>query len=126
MGTSIRSGGPQGGVVPAPGSERLSILFPQGVATRPAWMLAQFAYLQLLDVLTTLAFLGSGVREANPLVQLVLVTAGSPVAGLIVLKVLACAGGLYCAFSGRFRVLRCVNMFFAWLVVWNLIALLGR
>jgi hypothetical protein len=48
------------------------------------------------------------------------------VAGLLVLKVLAFAGGIYCVLSGRFRVLHCVNMFFAWLVIWNLVALLGR
>jgi len=32
-------------------------------------VLAQFCCLQVLDVLTTLAFLANGVREANPIVR---------------------------------------------------------
>ncbi len=88
--------------------------------------LAQFTYLQLLDVLTTLAFLTTGGHEANPVVRFAMATARSPLAGLLILKVCAIAAAVYCATTGRTRVLWRINLFFAALVVWNLVALLGN
>jgi hypothetical protein len=88
-------------------------------------VLAQFTYLQLLDALTTLVFLTSGVHEANPVVRVAMATARSPLLGLLVLKVLAFAAAAYCTWTSRNRVLARINVFFAALVVWNLIALLG-
>jgi Domain of unknown function (DUF5658) len=88
-------------------------------------LLAQFSYLQLLDVLTTLAFLSSGVHEANPVVRLAMTSAHSPVAGLLAVKALAVAAAVYCNLTARARVLLRINLFFAVLVVWNLVALLG-
>lgn len=88
-------------------------------------LLAHFTYLQLLDVLTTLVFLTSGVHEANPVVRLAMATARSPLFGLLALKVGACAAAVYCTFTARSRVLGRINLFFAALVVWNLVALLG-
>jgi hypothetical protein len=85
----------------------------------------QFSYLQLLDVLTTLAFLTSGGHEANPIVRLAMATARSPLAGLLALKICAVSAAVYCTLTARARTLRRINLFFAVLVVWNLIALLG-
>lgn len=97
-------------------------------AVQPAGLglLTQFSYLQLLDLLTTLAFLSAGVREANPLVRLAMSAGGPPLAGLLGMKLCACAGALYCWVSGRTRVLARMNFFFAVLVVWNLVALVGK
>jgi hypothetical protein len=87
--------------------------------------LAQFSYLQLLDVLTTLAFLTSGGHEANPLVRLAMMAARSPLAGLVAIKLCAVATAVYCTRTARVRTLRRINLLFAALVVWNLVALLA-
>ena len=89
-------------------------------------LLAQFSYLQLLDVLTTIAFISIGVREANPLVRLAVTAAPSPLIGLLALKACAFAGAVFCQMTGRGRVLSRMNVLFAALVIWNLIALLGH
>ena len=86
--------------------------------------LAQFGYLQLLDLLTTLAFLTHRVEESNPLVKLLIHSAGSPFTGLIVTKLVAFAVALYCWRGARLRVLWIVNLFYSGVVVWNLVALL--
>ena len=56
----------------------------------------QYGYLQVLDVLTTLAFLKSGVDEANPLVSTLMQAVASPVTVLIAVKVCALCLGIYC------------------------------
>ncbi len=89
-------------------------------------LLGQFVYLQALDVLTTLAFLGNGVKEANPVVGLALAVAPSPLSGLVAIKVLALALAVFCWQRGRIRLLARANVFFAALVVWNLVALILR
>ena len=86
-------------------------------------VLLRFAYLQVLDVLTTLAFLAHGVVEGNPFVQFLMSSAGHPLTGLLAVKALAMMLGLFCQFTGRMRLLRRANAFFALLVVWNLVAL---
>ena len=87
-------------------------------------MLVQYSYLQLLDLLTTVAFLMIGVREGNPLVRLVLALAPNPILGLAVVKAAALLLGLYCWRMGRERLLARVNLFFALVVAWNLVALI--
>jgi len=89
-------------------------------------LLVQFIYLQLLDVLTTMAFLVAGVREMNPLIRLLTESAGTPLAGLIIAKGLAAALALFCWKSDRRRLLLRANVFYAALVAWNLVALLMR
>jgi len=84
----------------------------------------QFSYLQILDFLTTVAFMLNGVREGNPLVRLALGWAGNPLGGLIAVKLLAAGLGLYCWRMGRRQLLSRINMLFAVLVAWNLIALI--
>ncbi len=89
-------------------------------------LVIQFTYLQLLDVLTTLVFLDGGIREANPIVKFALASAPSPLAGLLLVKLFAIAMAIFCWRTSRTRMLRCANVFFALLVAWNLVAILGR
>jgi hypothetical protein len=84
----------------------------------------QFSYLQVLDFLTTIAFMVSGVREGNPLVRLAVAWAGNPLGGLIAVKLLAVALGVYCWRMGRRQLLVRINILFAVLVAWNLVALI--
>jgi hypothetical protein len=86
--------------------------------------LMHFAYLQVLDFLTTVAFLVNGIKEANPLVRLALKLGPSPIGGLILVKLLAIALGVYCWRMGRQRLLSRINLCFATLITWNLIALI--
>ena len=87
-------------------------------------MLTQFVYLQLLDVLTTVAFLLNGVAESNPIVRWAMTAAPNPLTGLVLVKVAAIVLGVYCAVSARQNLLRKVNIFFAGLVAYNLVALI--
>ena len=88
--------------------------------------LVAFSYLQLLDLLTTLAFLAGGVGEANPVVRLAFLVAPTPLEALVGLKLLALVLALYCFSRGRLRLLEGANIFYAGLVAWNLLALLLR
>jgi Domain of unknown function (DUF5658) len=87
-------------------------------------LLWQFSYLQVLDFLTTVAFLLNGVHEANPLVRLAFGAGANPVAILLMVKLLAIALGLYCWRRGRRRLLFRINILFALLIAWNLVALI--
>jgi len=89
-------------------------------------LILQFSYLQVLDFLTTVAFLLNGVREANPIVKTALALSASPIAGLVAIKVLAVMLGLYCWRLGKHTVLARTNVVFAVIVAWNLIALILR
>jgi hypothetical protein len=51
-------------------------------------------------------------------------TGPDPVSGLVLLKLAAVVLGIYCALSARQRLLRNVNVFFAVLVAYNLVALI--
>jgi hypothetical protein len=87
-------------------------------------LLLQYAYLQVLDLLTTLAFMLHGVREGNPLVRLMMHATANPLNGLLLVKVLAAALGLYCWKVGRGKLLARINILFALIVAWNLGALI--
>jgi len=87
-------------------------------------LLVQYAYLQVLDLLTTLAFMLHGVREGNPLVRLMMHSTGNPLNGLFVVKLIAAGLGLYCWKLGRGRLLARINIAFALIVAWNLAALI--
>ena len=89
-------------------------------------LLTQFAYLQLLDLLTTLTFLASGVGEANPMVRFLVAGAGSALGGLLAAKFVALGLAFHCWRGERLRLLGRVNLFYAGLVTWNLIALLVK
>jgi hypothetical protein len=85
-----------------------------------------FSYFQVLDLLTTVIFLMQGVQEANPLVKFALRAAPSPLLGLVLVKVAAIALGLYCWRIGRRSLLVKMNVLFALLVSWNLVAVLTQ
>jgi hypothetical protein len=78
----------------------------------------------LLDVLTTLLAMAHLGQETNPLVKLLMHSAGSPVAGLVVTKLLAVGVALYCWRRSREKLLWGVNLFYSSVVVWNLVVLL--
>jgi hypothetical protein len=84
-----------------------------------------FAYLQLLDLLTTVVFILHGVKEANPLVNFALTAAPTPLLGLLLMKVAALALGGYCGLRGRQKLLLRMNVFFAAVVSWNLVAMIA-
>jgi hypothetical protein len=88
-----------------------------------ATLLWQFSYLQLLDALTTLAFLLVGVEEGNPVVRFAISQAPNPFVALGLVKVAALSLGLFCAVRGKLTLLSRINVMFALIVVWNLIAL---
>ena len=87
-------------------------------------LLLHYSYLQVLDFLTTIAFLVNGVKEANPLVRLALNVGHNPIGSLIGVKVLAVMLGFYCWRMGRDRLLSKINAMFAVVIAWNLIALI--
>ncbi len=99
-----------------------------------AWMrrkpinhiLVQYSYLQILDFLTTIAFLVNGVKEGNPLVRFALTVGTNPIGGLVFIKLLAVILGIYCWRMGRQQLLSRINVLFAVLIAWNLVALIIR
>jgi len=80
--------------------------------------------LQVLDFMTTIAFLMNGVREGNPLVNMALRYAPHPLGGLLAVKVAAIGLGFYCWRRGRERLLMKINILFALVVAWNLMSLI--
>jgi hypothetical protein len=87
-------------------------------------LLYQYSYLQILDFLTTVAFLLNGVGEGNPVVRWAMNHSSSPMMGLIAIKVMAVALGVYCWQRGREKLLLRINILFAGLVAWNLVSLI--
>jgi hypothetical protein len=87
-------------------------------------LLLQYSYLQVLDFMTTIAFLLNGVQEGNPLVRLALHYSPYPLGGLLAIKIAAIGLGLYCWRRGRERLLIRINILFALVVAWNLVALI--
>ena len=87
-------------------------------------LLLHYSYLQVLDFLTTIAFLVNGVKEANPLVRFALNMGGNPIGSLLGVKLLAVVLGIYCWRMGRQRLLSRINILFAVVIAWNLVALI--
>lgn len=87
-------------------------------------LLIQYSYLQVLDFMTTVAFLLHGVHEGNPLVRAALQYAPNPLGGLLAVKILAVALGFYCWKGGREKLLGRINLLFAFIVAWNMVALI--
>lgn len=87
-------------------------------------LLIEFTYLQVLDILTTLAFLLQGVAEGNPVVRLALEHGPGPVETLVAMKAFAVVLAAYCILRSREGLLRGVNVFFALLVAYNLVVLI--
>lgn len=87
-------------------------------------ILAEFIYLQLLDILTTIAFMMQGVGESNPIVRWAIREGPHPIWALFMLKGGAVLLALFCLYRSREKLLRKVNVFFACLIVYNLVALI--
>ena len=87
-------------------------------------LLLEYSYLQVLDFMTTVAFLLHGIHEGNPVVRFALQYAPHPLGGLVAVKAAAIALGLYCWRCGRQRLLGRINLLFAIIVAWNLAALI--
>jgi hypothetical protein len=87
-------------------------------------LLLQFSYLQVLDFMTTLAFLVNGIQEGNPVVRFALRYGPTPISGLFLVKLAAVGLGLYCWRFGRVKLLGRINILFAIVVTWNLAALI--
>ncbi len=87
-------------------------------------ILAEFVYLQLLDVLTTIAFLLQGVGEGNPIVRWVIRYGPHPIGSLFMMKAVAVAMAIFCVYRHREGLLRKVNIFFAVVVLYNLAVLI--
>ena len=86
----------------------------------------QYSYLQMLDFLTTLAFLLNGVEEGNPVVRWALGLSSSPLGGLLLVKFVAIVLGIVCWRLGRERLLFRMNLLFALVVTWNVVAIIVR
>jgi hypothetical protein len=84
-----------------------------------------FAYLQILDLLSTVAFLMNGVGEANPIVRSLMALGPTPVAGLLWAKLFGVTLAFLCWKTGRTRVLVLANTGYAFLITWNLVALIA-
>jgi hypothetical protein len=85
-----------------------------------------FGYFQFLDLLTTVIFIMNGVEEANPVVKFAFRAAPNPLIGLVLVKIAALGLGIYCWRLGRHSLLGRINVLFAFLISWNLLALLVR
>jgi hypothetical protein len=83
-------------------------------------LILQYSYLQVLDLLM------NGVKEANPLVTAAMHMTASTVTGLLLVKLFAVALGVYCWRIQKHRLLLRINILFAVLVAWNLMALIVR
>ncbi len=81
-----------------------------------------FIYLQLLDLLTTLAGFKLGAAEASPFIRL-LMHAG-PVAGVLLAKLFALALGGFCIYLKKQNLIRWITYWYGGLVVWNLMVML--
>jgi len=81
-----------------------------------------FAYLQLLDVLTTLVGFSLGAGEASPFVQLLI--RWGPVTGTVLSKAVAAGTVALCLWSKRVHLVRWINYWYAALAVWNLCVIL--
>ena len=87
-------------------------------------LILQYSYLQVLDFLTTVAFLLTGVQEGNPLVRFALESAPTPLSGLIMVKLSALLLGFYCLRMNKTKLLSWINILFAAVVAWNMVALI--
>src|SRR5262245_18954461 len=76
-----------------------------------------FLLLQLLAVVTTLIGFQFGLGEASPFIRYLMQV--GPTVGVIASKGVAVLLAAFCIASGRTRVIRYINFWYAALVVWN-------
>ena len=63
-------------------------------------------------------------RRRTPWCRFFLKFSPNPISGLIVVKLLAILLGIYCWRMGRQRLLSRINALFAFVIAWNLVALI--
>jgi hypothetical protein len=85
-------------------------------------ILEAFAFLQLLDLLTTLIGFRLGGSEASPFIRMFL--AFGPVPALFIGKAVAVALGGACVALNRIHVISYINYWYAALTAWNLAIIL--
>jgi len=81
-------------------------------------ILSIYTLLQLADLATTAVTLRLGGVEVNPLVHVFM--AVGPLVGLLLAKLVAMLAAIGCVFLKKPRALRCANLVFAGIVLWNL------
>ena len=89
----------------------------------PPAFLQAFAYLQLLDFLTTMIGLRLGLSEASPTIRPLIEPLGMELA-VGVSKLIAFALAGFCLVTNRQRLIRWINYWFAALVVWNMMLII--
>jgi hypothetical protein len=87
-------------------------------------LLLQYSYLQLLDLLTTIAFLRNGIDEANPIISALIQNTSSPLPILVLMKFIAIALAYYCWRIQKQQLLTTITVCYAILVAWNIVALI--
>jgi hypothetical protein len=87
----------------------------------PTPSVGMFLVLQILDVLTTLIGLRLGAQEGSTFIGHLLQT--GPLSGLLISKILAAGLAAIAVFLNRKRLLVFLNLWFAAVVAWNLIAI---
>ena len=80
--------------------------------------LVLFLYLQVLDVLTTLAGFSLGASEGSPFISALI--RWGPLAGTLASKLFAVVILIACLWLRRLYLLRWINVWYAALTVWNL------
>ncbi len=88
----------------------------------PAYLQA-FAYLQLLDFLTTMIGMRLGLSEASPTIRPLIEPLGLGLA-VAMSKLFAFSLAGFCLVTGRDRIIRWINYWFAALVVWNMMLII--
>ncbi len=83
-----------------------------------------FLYLQALDLLTTLVGLRAGAAEASPFIRTLMHV--GPTFGVFASKLISLALGGICLCTKRRHLIRWINYWFAALILWNLLVILGR
>lgn len=87
----------------------------------PASSISLFLGLQVLDVLTTLIGLHYGAHEGSTFIGHLLQS--GPLAGLLVSKILAAGLAAFAVFLNRKRMLVFLNIWFAGVIIWNIVAI---
>jgi hypothetical protein len=83
-----------------------------------AFHITLFAYLQVLDFLTTLVGFRLGLGEASPFIRVL--TSLGPVWGVLLSKIVAFSIAGVALYLHRDSVIRKINIWYGALVIWNL------
>jgi hypothetical protein len=81
-----------------------------------------FIYLQLLDLLTTFVGFKMGAAEASPFIRALMHL--GPGFGVAASKVLALGLGGLCVYTRREHIIKWISVWYAGLIVWNLMVVL--